>query len=265
MKELNMSWSSSEHITVTLDNRVLRLRFNRPDKKNAITRAMYSTLAASIEQANEDSTVRVILIEGTSDCFTSGNDLSDFMNAPDMGADSPVRRFLDTASTTPKPLMSAVTGIAIGIGTTLLLHCDLAYASESAKFSMPFVNLGLVPEFGSSLLLPQLMGQRRAAELLMFGETFDAATAIELGIVNAVFPGDTIVDEALAKAHLLAEQPPAALRQTKQLMKQAVLGGISSQIQIECEQFAHMLTAPEAKEAFQAFMQKRKPDFSGFE
>ena len=260
-----MTYSSSEHIAVLLDNRVLRLRFNRPDKKNAITRDMYSTMAAAIEQANTDSAVRVILIEGSSGCFTSGNDLADFMNAPDTGPDSPAGRFLHVASTTPKPLMAAVTGIAVGIGTTLLLHCDLAYASESAKFNMPFVNLGLVPEFGSSLLLPQLMGQRRAAELLMLGKRFDATIALQLGFINDVFPDDTIVEEAVTRAHQLAEQPPSALRQTKQLMKQSVLGDIARQIEIEGEHFAQMLTAPEAREAFQAFMQKRKPDFSRFE
>lgn len=260
-----MSYSSSEHISIAQDDRVLRLRFNRPDKKNAITRDMYSTLATAIERANRDSVVRVILIEGSSGCFTSGNDLSDFMNAPQTGPDSPVGRFLEVASTTPKPLMAAVTGIAVGIGTTLLLHCDLAYASESAQFNMPFVNLGLVPEFGSSLLLPQLMGQRRAAELLMFGERFDAATALKLGVINEIFPDDTIADDALARAHQLGEQPPSALRQTKQLMKQAVLGDIAKQIEIESKHFAQMLTAPEAKEAFQAFLQKRKPEFSSFE
>jgi enoyl-CoA hydratase/carnithine racemase len=260
-----MSYSSSEHISIAQDDRVLRLRFNRPEKKNAITRDMYSTLATAIERANRDSGVRVIFIEGSSDCFTSGNDLSDFMNAPQTGPDSSVGRFLEVASTTPKPLMAAVTGIAVGIGTTLLLHCDLAYASESAQFNMPFVNLGLVPEFGSSLLLPQLMGQRRAAELLMFGERFDAATALELGVINEIFPDETIADDALARAHQLGAQPPSALRQTKQLMKQAVLGDIAKQIEIESKHFAQMLTAPEAKEAFQAFLQKRKPEFSSFE
>ena len=260
-----MAYSSSEHITVTPDARVLRLQFNRPDKKNAITRDMYSAMAAAIQQANDDSAVRVILIEGSSGCFTSGNDIADFMNAPDTGPDSPAGRFLEVASTTPKPLMAAVTGIAVGIGATLLLHCDLAYASESAQFKMPFVNLGLVPEFASSLLLPQLVGQRRAAELLMLGKRFDAATAMDLGFINEIFPDDTIVDEALAKAQQLAEQPPSALRKTKQLMKQAVLGDIARRIEIEGEHYAQMLTAPEAKEALEAFIQKRKPDFSGFE
>jgi enoyl-CoA hydratase/carnithine racemase len=228
-----MPYPSSEHITVRVDDRVLRIQFNRPDKKNAITRDMYSNMANAITQANDDSTVRVILFEGSTGCFTSGNDLSDFMNAPQIGSETPVGNFLDVASTTPKPVVAAVTGIAVGIGTTMLLHCDLAYACESAKFHMPFVNLGLVPEFASSLLLPQLVGQRRAAELLMFGQPFDASTAHEMGIINQVYPDDTLLDEAVAKAHALAAQPPAALRETKRLMKQACLGDIAGQIQTE--------------------------------
>jgi len=260
-----MSYSSSEHITITLDTRVLRIQFNRPDKKNAITRDMYSTMAGAITQANDDSAVRVILFEGSPDCFTSGNDLSDFMNAPQIGSGTPVGTFLDVASTTPKPVVAAVTGIAVGIGTTMLLHCDLAYAGESAKFHMPFVNLGLVPEFASSLLLPQLVGQRRAAELLMFGQPFDAAKALELGIINQIYPDDKLVDEAAAKAHALAAQPPAALRHTKRLMKHAAIENITSQIQTEGDCFSDALQGPEAQEAFRAFMEKRKPDFSQFD
>lgn len=260
-----MSYSSSEHITVTLDDRVLRIRFNRPDKKNAITREMYSTMAAAITQANDDSSVRVILFEGSPGCFTSGNDLSDFMKAPQIGPETPVGNFLDVASTTPKPVVAAVTGIAVGIGTTMLLHCDLAYACESAKFHMPFVNLGLVPEFGSSLLLPQLVGQRRAAELLMFGQPFDASTAQDLGVINQVYPDNTLIDQTAAKAHALAAQPPAALRHTKRLMKHAATAAIASQIETEGECFADALSGPEAREALQAFMEKREPDFSKFE
>lgn len=260
-----MPYTSSDHITLTLDERVLRIQFNRPKKKNAITRDMYSTMANAIRQANDDSTVRVILIEGSPGCFTSGNDLADFMNAPEAGSGSPVGDFLDAAANTPKPLIAAVTGIAVGIGTTMLLHCDLAYASETAMFHMPFVNLGLVPEFGSSLILPQLMGQRRAAELLMLGQPFDAVTAGKLGFINAEFPDDVVLDETLYKAHALAQQPPAALRQTKQLMKQPFRDAIAQQMTEEGNHFAAMLTGPEAMEAFQAFMEKRKPDFSNFD
>jgi len=260
-----MSYTSSEHITVNLDDRVLRIQFNRADKKNAITRDMYTTMANAITQANDDSAVRVILLEGTEGCFTSGNDLADFMTAPDTGSKTPVGTFLEVASTTPKPLVAAVTGIAVGIGTTVLLHCDLAYASETAKFHMPFVTLGLVPEFASSLLLPQLVGQRRAAELLMFGQPFDAPTAKDLGLINDTCADGSIIEDALAKAHALAAQPPSALRRTKELLKQAVRDDIAKQIQIEGEHFGTLLTAPEALEAFTAFREKRKPDFSRFE
>jgi len=259
-----MSYSSSDHISVQLEDHVLRIRFNRPDKKNAITRDMYATMAGAVEQAKTDSAVRVILIEGPEGCFTAGNDLADFMNAPDTGEYSPVGRFLQAPATTPKPLIASVTGIAVGIGTTLLLHCDLAYAGESARFQMPFVNLGLCPEFASSLLLPQLVGQRRAAEMLMFGQPFDADTAKEAGIVNEIFADDAVIAESLKRAHALAAQPPAALRCTKQLMKQAFQNDISQQMQIELKDFGHLLTAGEAKEALQAFMEKRKPDFSTF-
>lgn len=260
-----MAYTSSEHINVTLDDRVLRIQFNRPEKKNAITRDMYTTMADAIFQANDDTAVRVILLEGSPGAFTAGNDLADFMNAPNTGGESPVGRFLEAGATTPKPLVASVTGIAVGIGTTLLLHCDLAYASESATFIMPFVNLGLVPEFGSSLLLPQLVGQRRAAELLMLGQPFDATTAKDLGLINQIFPDDVASEEAFYKAQALAQQPPAALRQTKQLMKQPIAEAVANQMATEGGHFASMLTGGEAMEAFQAFMQKRKPDFSNFD
>ncbi len=260
-----MAVTQQEHIAISTEDAILRIRFNRPDKKNAITRDMYTAMADAIAASNTDKSIRVILIEGSEGCFTSGNDLKDFMNAPTTGDGSPVGRFLAEASTAEKPLVAAVTGIAVGIGTTMLLHCDLAYASEQAKFHMPFVNLGLVPEFGSSLILPSLIGQRRAAELLMLGKPFGPGTALELGLINAIHEDAEVIDAAIDAARALAAQPPSALRQTKKLMKRGFLNGIAEQIREEGDHFATCLTGPEATEAFQAFMEKRKPDFSKFD
>ena len=260
-----MAVAQQEHVAISNEDSILRIRFNRADKKNAITRDMYTAMADAIAASNTDSSVRVILFEGTEGCFTSGNDLKDFMNAPTTGDGSPVGRFLAETSTAEKPIVAAVTGIAVGIGTTLLLHCDLAYASEKATFHMPFVNLGLVPEFGSSLILPSLLGQRRASELLMLGKPFDADKALELGFVNAIHPDDQVVSSAMDAARALAAQPPSALRQTKKLMRRGFVDAIAEQIREEGDHFATSLTGPEAAEAFQAFMEKRKPDFSKFE
>ncbi len=260
-----MAVTEQEYIAIATEDYILRIRFNRADKKNAINRDMYTTMAEAIAASNTDKSVRVILIEGTEGCFTSGNDLRDFMNEPATGDGTPVGRFLAEASTAQKPIVAAVTGLAVGIGTTMLLHCDLAYASEKATFHMPFVNLGLVPEFGSSYILPSLIGQRRAAELLMLGKPFGPETARELGLINAIVADAKVVDTAMDAARALAAQPPSALRQTKKLMKQRFLGDIADQIREEGDQFANMLTAPEAMEAFQAFMEKRKPDFSQFD
>lgn len=260
-----MATTQTDFVTITTQHHILTIRFNRPDKKNAITRDMYAAMADAVLDSNTNPDIRVILFEGTEGCFTSGNDLADFMTEPDVTPDSPSGRFLRGMATAEKPIVAAVTGIAIGIGTTLLLHCDLAYAAESAKFKMPFVNLGLVPEFGSSLILPQLMGQRNAAELLLLGEAFDASKAKELGIINDIHPNADVIEAARTKAIALTQQPPSALRATKQLMKEDSLNAIKARIELEGDHFATKLTAPEALEAFQAFMEKRKPDFSSFD
>ncbi len=260
-----MSWPCTDHVTAAAEDRVLRIRLHRPEKKNAITRDMYATMAAAIVQAADDSRIRVVLFEGLPGCFTAGNDLADFLNAPDAGTDSPAGRFLQAVAAFPKPLAAAVTGLAVGIGTTLLLHCDLVWACESATFQMPFVNLGLVPEFASSLLLPQLVGQRRASEMLMLGQSFDAAAARDAGLVNEVFPDEHLAEEVNERIRRLTDQPPAALRQTKQLLKRAWQAAIAEQMQIELDVFTKALAGPEAREALQAFMEKRRPDFSRFE
>ncbi len=253
----------AEHIAVSIENRILTIRMQRPEKKNALTREMYLAMNESLKQADADASVRVVLITGTEDCFTAGNDLVDFANARP-GETSPAILYLQRLAATKKPVVAAVSGVAVGIGTTMLLHCDLVYADSTARFQLPFVNLGLCPEAGSSATLPALVGQRRAADLLFFGEPFSAEMARELGIVNEVVAQGPAQDVALAKALQLAEKPPSALRATKALLKHAVSPAIADAMGRETEQFAALLQGPEAKEAMMAFMQRRKPDFSRF-
>ncbi len=248
----------AEHIVVSAQDRILTLRLDRPEKKNALTRGMYLGMIEALKQAEADSNVRVVLITGTEMCFTAGNDLMDFANAKP-GETSPAILYLQTLAAAQKPVMAAVGGVAVGIGTTMLLHCDLVYAAPDARF-----NLGLCPEAGSSALLPALVGHRRAAELLYFGEPFNADAARELGIVNAVVAGNELLSAAAAKARQLAEKPPSALRTTKALLKRASAAIIADAMTKETEQFAALLQGPEAREAMMAFMQRRKADFSQF-
>jgi enoyl-CoA hydratase/carnithine racemase len=217
----------------------------------------------ALQQAEADPAVRVVLITGSEDCFTAGNDLMDFANAKP-GETSPAIIYLQTLAAAQKPVIAAVGGVAVGIGTTMLLHCDLAYAATSARFQLPFVNLGLCPEAGSSVLLPALMGHRRAAELLFLGEPFSAEVARELGIVNAVLSASEVFSAATAKVLQLAEKPPAALQTTKALLKRGTASSIADAMARETEKFAALLQGPEAREAMMAFMQRRKPDFSKF-
>jgi enoyl-CoA hydratase/carnithine racemase len=253
----------AEHIVVSIENRILTLRFDRPEKKNALTRGMYLGMIEALKQADADSSVRVVLITGTEVCFTAGNDLVDFANAKP-GEASPAILYLQTLAAAQKPVIAAVGGVAVGIGTTMLLHCDLVYAASDARFQLPFVNLGLCPEAASSMLLPALMGHRRAADLLYFGEPFTADTAKDVGIVNTVVSDKDLFNTATAKAQLLAEKPPSALGITKALLKRASASPITDAMAKETEKFAALLQGPEAKEAMMAFMQRRKPDFSKF-
>ena len=253
----------AEHIVVSVQDRILFIRLDRAEKKNALTRGMYLGMIEALKQAEADSAVRVVVITGTQDCFTAGNDLMDFANAKP-GETSPAIVYLQTLAAAQKPVIAAVAGVAVGIGTTMLLHCDLVYAAPDARFQLPFVNLGLCPEAGSSLMLPELMGHRRSAELLLFGEPFGSERALELGIVNAVYPGGELLAEATAKARQLAEKPPSALRTTKALLKRNAAGAVAEAMARETEQFAALLQGPEAREAMMAFMQRRKPDFSKF-
>jgi enoyl-CoA hydratase/carnithine racemase len=254
----------SEHIHTELSDGVLTIRMNRPDKKNALTRAMYSAITAGLQRADEDPAIRATLIAGTADCFTSGNDVADFVNEPPFEANSPVMRFLAFLPFTKKPLIAAVNGPAIGVGITMLLHCDLVYVGESARLHMPFVSLGLCPEAGSSLIMPAIMGRARAAELLLLAEPFTPQTARDYGIANAVLPDAEVFRHAYEKARHLAALPPNAVRTAKRLLNRAIHAQLAETMQHEADHFKAMLRGPEALEAMTAFLQKRKPDFSKF-
>jgi enoyl-CoA hydratase/carnithine racemase len=249
----------TEILTAQADG-ILTITFNRPEKKNALTSAMYATLADALEAAETDAAVRVILFAGNGGAFTAGNDLQDFLNNPPQGDNTPVFRFLRAISTASKPLIAAVTGVAVGVGTTMLLHCDLVYVGAGAKLSLPFVNLALVPEAASSLLLPAMIGHHRAAELLLLGEPFDADTAKAYGIANAIFPDARVVPEALQIAQKLATKPPTAMKLTKQLLKHTK-GDVAGQMALEGGHFRSQLKSAEAREAMTAFFEKRPPKF----
>lgn len=249
-------------VLTSRDAGVFRLQMNRPEKKNAITRAMYAALADALAEAGGDDAVRVVLVTGASGTFTAGNDLGDFMDDPPRDESAPVFRFLRGISTFEKPLVAAVAGAAVGIGTTMLLHCDCVYAADDARFALPFVNLGLCPEAASSLLLPLVAGYHRAAELLLLGEPFDARRAEACDIVTQVVPADRLEATALATARKLAALPPAALRVSKALMKRALAPQVAAAMDAERDAFSARLRSAEAKEAFAAFFERRKPDFS---
>ncbi len=241
---------------------VLTIELNRPDKKNAITSGMYRTMAEALEAAEADAAVRAILFHGRSGVFTAGNDLEDFMKRPPAGEDAPVFQFLQRLSHAPKPLVAAVTGAAVGIGTTMLFHCDLVYAGDDAKFSMPFTRLGLVPEAASSYLLPMIAGYQRAAEWLLLGEAFGPDLAKEAGFVTQVVPAAEALTAARRAAAKLVALPPKSVRATKALLKRAHQSRIEEQMRAEGAHFQAMLTEPAAREAFAAFAEKRQPDFS---
>ena len=249
--------------TATL-NGVATIEIARPEKKNAITQAMYRAMAEALDAAVADDAVRAVLLTGQPGIFTSGNDIEDFMQRPADGAESPAFVFMRALIGCDKPVVAAVTGAAIGIGTTLLLHCDFVYVSDESRLAMPFVSLGLVPEFGSSLIVPQLMGNARAAEKLLLGDPFTGADAVEAGIANAVLPATEVVNHARRIAERFNALPPGAVRETKRLMRRARNAATLETIAVEGAVFAKRLRSPEAQEAFSAFFQKRKPDFSKF-
>jgi enoyl-CoA hydratase/carnithine racemase len=238
---------------------ILSVQLNRPEKKNAMTSSMYITMAGVLDDAARDEHVRVVLWHGAGDSFSAGNDLEDFMKNPPGPGQSPQAQLINGLINFEKPLIAAVRGAAIGGGTTMLAHCDFVYAGESAKFQVPFVNLGLVPEFGSSYLLPLRFGYVRAAELILLGQPFDALRAAELGLVTQVVPDQMVLATATETARKLAEKPAAAVQACKRLMRGAVREQLEHAVKLENEEFAARVTSPEAKEAFRAFFAKRQP------
>ncbi|MDH0382086.1 enoyl-CoA hydratase [Comamonas aquatica] len=260
-----MTTTASPDILVHTEAGVRTITLNRVDKKNSITQAMYSRMAEALTSAATDEAVRVVVLQGDATVFSAGNDIGDFLarqGGQGLPEQSPVFQFLHALADFPKPLIAAVAGPAVGIGTTMLLHCDLVYAGDNAAFSMPFVNLGLCPEAASSLLLPRLMGYQRAAEALLLGKPFMAEAALEAGLVNRVVPPTEVNGVAQAQAAKLAAKPLSALMATKRLMKAGQRAEIKAQMAEEGQSFGRMLTEPAAREAFTAFMEKRKPDFS---
>ena len=245
-----------------VESGVMTLTLNRVDKKNSFTAAMYAQLADALGAAAEDAAVRVVLFQGHETIFSAGNDIGDFLNNPPSTQDSPVFRFLNAIATFPKPLLAAVCGPAVGIGTTMLLHCDLVYAGDNAMFSMPFVNLGICPEAASSLLVPRLMGYQRAAEVLLMGDPFMAEAALEVGLVNRVVPPTEANALAQQQARRLATKPLSSVVETKRLLKASITPAVLERMREEGAIFGRMLQEPAAKEAFSAFLEKRKPDFS---
>ena len=237
---------------------VAAIEFNRPAKKNALTAAMYAAMAEALTAAEADEGVRVVLFHGSPVAFTAGNDLQDFLERPPTGDDAPVFRFLQAVSGARKPLVAAVNGPAVGLGTTLLLHCDLVFAGENARFAMPFTSLGLVPEFASSYLLPLVAGYQRAAELLLLGEPFDARKAYESGFVTRIVPSEEAFDAALAAAQKLAALPARSVQLTRELLKSSHRAAVAAQLKTESEHFRRLLAEPAARAALRAFLDRKK-------
>ncbi|MEH6577283.1 MAG: enoyl-CoA hydratase [Amphritea sp.] len=255
----------NDQLLIQRNGSILELTMNRPDKKNALTLAMYNQLSDALKSADADPKVRVIFLTGAGESFTAGNDIADFiaaLNQPD-AVQAPLG-FLQTITTIEKPIVAAVPGAAVGIGTTMLLHCDLVFASEQARFQLPFTRLGLVPEGGASFLLPHLVGHRQAFELLVMGEAISAQRAQQLGIVNEIYHHEQLLEQARHKAATLAALAPESVRQSKAMLRSYQQAELQQVLVSEIEQFAKRLQSPEAHEALNAFMEKRAPDFSRF-
>lgn len=255
--------SACPEIKAKMDERILVLRLNRPEKKNALTLAMYQALVDLLKQSIPDPGVRAVIVTGSESCFTAGNDINDFLAGGVLNADHPTIRFLHTIAEFPKPLLAAASGPAVGIGTTMLLHCDLVYADPDTVFQLPFTRLGLCPEAGASYLLPRLTGYHRAAELLLLGNRFGAGQALDAGIINGV--AENPLAAALDQAKQIADRPPEAVRLTKKLLRAGIAANVSNAMAAEGKHFVRRLQSDEAKEAFTAFIEKRPPDFSRFE
>ncbi|MFD1215168.1 MULTISPECIES: enoyl-CoA hydratase [Microbulbifer] len=257
--------SSCAEIRSEVQDRVLEITISRPDRKNALTMAMYSAMAELLDSAASDPAIRVVIITGSNGVFTSGNDLTDFLGGSAAGEESPVYQFMRALYEFPKPVIAAVSGYAVGIGTTLLLHCDLSIADDDAVFQLPFVNLGLCPEYASSYLLPRIMGQAKAAELLLLGNKFDAQTAADVNICNEVVYAGEALGRARSYAAELAKKAPAAVRLTKQLLRRGTQERGMEIIREEAGHFQERLQSEEFREAATAFMEKRPADFSKFD
>jgi enoyl-CoA hydratase/carnithine racemase len=238
---------------------ILRIQLNRPTKKNAMTSSMYITMAELLNGAAKDDQIRVVLWHGAGNTFSAGNDIEDFVKNPPGPGESPQAQLIDALINFEKPLVAAVQGAAIGGGTTMLAHCDFVYAGESAKFQLPFVNLALVPEFGSTYLLPLRFGYTRAAELILLGKPFDASRAAELGLVTQVVPDQSLLATTTETARTLAARPAAAVQASKRLMKRALREQLEQAVKLELEVFAEQVRSDEAKQAFLAFFAKRRP------
>src|SRR5262245_27030503 len=241
---------------------ILRVELNRPEKKNALTAAMYTRLADIFNEAAEDQETRVVLWHSAGEVFSAGNDIGDFLKNPPGPGESPQTRLMDALIRLEKPIVVAVQGAAIGGGTTMLTHCDVVYAGESAKFQLPFINLALVPEFGSSYSLPARIGYLRAAELYRLGEPFGAARAAELGVVTRVVPDQQLFATAMETAQKVAAKPGGALQATKRLLKHGFIDQVKAAIKLEMQEFSERVRSAESKEAFSAFLEKRPPNFA---
>jgi enoyl-CoA hydratase/carnithine racemase len=250
---------ADNELVATRDGGVMEIAFNRPQKKNALTAGMYLAAAQALRDAEKDEAVRVVLFRGEGDSFCAGNDLEDFAANPPAEPDAPVFQFLDTASRAVKPYVAAVHGSAVGIGTTLLLHCELVYAAQDTRFALPFTRLGLVPEFASSYLLPLFAGYHRAAELLLLGEPFDAAKADAAGFITRVLPAGDVLAAAREAARTLAMLPPKSVQRTKALMRGAHAAAVQARMKAEIDDFRPMLSEPAARAALERFLSKRKP------
>jgi len=244
------------------DGGILRVQLNRPTKRNAMTSAMYVALAGIFNEAANDENTRVVLWHGAGDSFCAGNDIDDFLKNPPGPGESPQARLMNALLNFDKPLVAAVHGAAIGGGTTMLTHCDFVYAGESTRFQMPFINLAVVPEFGSSCSVPARIGHLRAAELILMGVPFDAGRAAELGLVTQVISDKVVLARATETARMLAAKPAKALQASKRLMKQPIREQIKAAMEAENGEFSAQVRSEDAKEAFAAFLEKRNPDFT---
>lgn len=250
-------------VKTSLSDGVLNVVMDRPERKNSLTTAMYAALCDALDEASRNPQVKVLLMSGAGGVFTAGNDLDDFVSKPPQSMDAPVFQFMLKMAELEKPVVAAVEGLAIGVGTTMLLHCDLVYVSQEARFSLPFVNLGLVPEAGSSLLFAKASGHQRAAEKLLLGDVFRADEAQELGFINRLLPTGEVLPFAMVQALRLAQLPNGSVRGTKALMKARQREDVLQQIRDEAQVFMDRVKGPAAQEAIAAFKAKRKPDFTG--